>query len=244
MIVDAHAHCGRWYFPSFCDEPKAVSRLCDRHGIDRIVFSSSLAILYDMESGNRQTAEFIEEYERFYGYIYLNPAEPRASAREIERYAGRKDFVGVKLHPSYSGRSIGDPETLTLLEDLPEDLVILIHTWGPSSVDQFCQLAGRLPRLSFLMGHMGGTATTDWEAGIKGAERSPNVFLEICGSHLDYDRIGKAAAILGSKRILFGSDTTLISPAFALGQIQGSATSEEEKKDMLGRNALRLFNFG
>jgi predicted TIM-barrel fold metal-dependent hydrolase len=243
MIVDAHAHCGKWYFPSFCEKPEDVSKLCDRHGIDRIVFSSSLAILYDMESGNRQTAEFIGNDERFYGYVYLNPAEPEASAREIDRYAGREDFVGAKLHPSYSGRSIGDPETLALLEDVPEDLVILIHTWGPSSVGHLCQLAGQLPRLSFLMGHMGGTATDDWQAGIKGAERSPNVFLEICGSHLEYDRIGRATAALGSRRILFGSDTTLINPAFSIGQILGSAASEKEKKDMLGRNALRLFSF-
>ncbi len=243
MIIDVHAHCGRWFFPSFCESPGEVAELCDRYEIAKIVFSSSLAILYDMESGNRHTSQFVAEDERFYGYVYLNPTQPRASDREMERYLQLRKFVGVKLHPSYSGQPANSPATMELLAGLPEDKVALIHTWGPPAVDRVCEVASALPNLTILMGHMGGTGRNDWMAGIRGAESCPNIHLEICGSQLHHDRMAEAVARVGSRRILFGSDLTLISPAFSLGQVLESQISDQEKDQILGGNAARLLHF-
>lgn len=243
MIIDVHAHCGRWYFPSNVTEPSQVSRLCDTFEINQIVFSSSLAILYDMVEGNRQTSLFVEEDERFHGYIYLNPSEPGASEYEISRYAENPSFVGVKMHPSYSGEQADSLNTMGLMRKLEKKTKVLIHTWGQDGVRRVCNLATHFPELQFIMGHMGGTDVGGWMAGIEGARDAPNTHLEICGSLLNHDRIAQAVRTIGPERILFGSDTTLISPAWSIGQVTGSDILEEEKRKILYENAALLFGF-
>jgi len=244
MIIDVHAHCGRWYFPSNVNGPEKVSVLCDLYGIREIVFSSSLAILYDMAEGNLQTSSFIEEDERFHGYIYLDPADPAASEIEITRYGRNPSFVGVKMHPSYSGEQPDSQNTIGLMEELGEKTKVLIHTWGADGVRRVCNLASHFPDLQFIMGHMGGTDVGGWMAGIEGARTTPNTYLEICGSLLHRDRIARAVKKIGSGRILFGSDTTLISPAWSIGQVTGSGISEADKRRILHGNAAALFGFG
>jgi predicted TIM-barrel fold metal-dependent hydrolase len=243
MIIDVHAHCGRWYFPSDSWEAVQVSRLCDRYGIHRIVFSSSLSILYDMTEGNHQTSKFIEQDERFYGYLYLNPADPRGSESELKKYEGNPLFVGIKMHPSYSGENPDSPATIELMKMLPGGTNVLIHTWGPEGVRQVCSLASQCPDLNVIMGHMGGTHEEGWRAGIEGARTIPNTYLEICGSHLERDRIAEAVGTIGADRILHGSDLTLISPAWSIGQVMGAEIPEGDKRRILYGNAAKLFDF-
>lgn len=243
MIIDTHAHCGRWFFPTFCESPEKVGSLLDRYDIEKAIFSSSKAITYNMESGNREAEDFVRSDKRFYAYAYLNPRRLEACKDQIERYLGLEKFVGIKLHPSYSREAANSPNTLALLNLLPADKVVLVHTWGPSGVSQVSELARSSPTRAVIMGHMGGTEEAGWKASIEAAAQIPNVYLEICGSLLQYDRIGEAVRRLGSKRILFGSDMTLISPAFALGQVLDARIKEREKEQILRENALRLFPF-
>ena len=240
MIVDLHAHFGRWFFPTFADDPRAVSRLCDTFGIEKAVFSSSLAITYKMETGNRELARFLTYDPRFYGYIYVNPSRPQDSKREIHTYIQSSRFVGVKLHPSHSSAPADSPQTVRLLEALPEGKLVLVHTWGVDGVGQTCRLASKLPQHRFIMGHMGGTTESGWRAAIRESQGLPNVWLEICGSLLHYDRIAEAVDTLGPARIVFGSDMTLISPAFALGQVLDAAIPQSAKRMILRENALKL----
>jgi predicted TIM-barrel fold metal-dependent hydrolase len=215
--------------------------LCDLYDIRRIVFSSSLAILYDMVEGNRQTSQFIEEDERFHGYIYLDPADGHGSEAELSRYEDDPSFVGIKMHPSYSGENPDSQSTIELMKRLPEKSKVLIHTWGPDGVRRVCNLASKFPDHNVIMGHMGGTREQDWRSGIEGARVTPNTYLEICGSLLHRDRIAEAVGAIGPDRILHGSDATLISPAWSIGQVRGSDISEEEKGKILHDNASRLF---
>lgn len=243
MIIDAHAHCGKWFFPTFCESPGQVAGLCNRYQIEKAVFSSSRAITYDMESGNHETSQFIQSDSRFYAYVYLNPGEYDRSIREMETHFSDSRFVGVKLHPSYSGEPANSKATLKLLETLPEGKAILVHTWGRDGVNQVCELANALQTHPIIMGHMGGGAESEWRAGIEGALRCPNTYLEICGSVLHHDRLREAVDRVGSDRVVFGSDMTLLSPAFALGQVLDSEISEQDKRRILHDNAARLFGF-
>lgn len=243
MIIDVHAHCGKWFFPTFCEEAETVSKICDRFDIGRAVFSSSKAITYDMEAGNRDTAVFVEKDERFFGHLYLNPSDPRGSEREIRKYMARDRFVGVKLHPSYSGKSADSESTLRLLSHLPEGTPVLVHTWGESGVREVSRLAREAVSLRVIMGHMGGTDRNGWMAGIAAAAERENLFLEPCGSLLHRDRIAIAVEKAGADKLLFGTDMTLIDPSFSLGQILGASITEDAKRRILETNALNLFDF-
>ena len=243
MIIDVHAHCGKWFFPIFCDSPERVAELCDRYHIEKAVFSSSRAITYDMETGNREAAQFVQSDRRFYAYVYLNPRDSDRASYQMKTYFSNPRFVGVKLHPSYSGEPANSKATLKLLETLPEEKIVLVHTWGREGVNQVCELADAFPKHRFILGHMGGGAENEWRAGIEGGLRCPNTYLEVCGSVLQHDRIREAVDAVGSDRIVFGSDMTLLSPAFALGQILDSDIAEEDRRRILHDNAAKLFRF-
>ena len=72
-LIDIHAHWGEW--PFGC-KPQTVEDLCamlDRYDISAMLFSSSKAIQYDMEEGNRKLFAFLEADPRLYGYVTVNP---------------------------------------------------------------------------------------------------------------------------------------------------------------------------
>ncbi len=243
MIFDVHAHCGTWFFPTFCETPEQMSGICDRFGVEKVVVSSSRALTYDMVTGNAEALDFVKQDPRFFAYLYLNPNDLQGSRAQIDRYLEMDKFVGIKLHPSYTGLKADSEETLGLLDYLPHGAILLIHTWGEDGVGRVHHLAEKFPNFDVIMGHMGGTSRSGWMAAIDSASRIENVYLEICGSLLHYDRIKIAVGSAGAEKVLFGSDMSLLNPSFALGQIIGSSISEGDKKMILRNNAVRLFGF-
>lgn len=53
MIIDAHAHLGKWYFPIDNVSPLQMTENMKRLGIDRTIVSHSLSLTYDFREGNR-----------------------------------------------------------------------------------------------------------------------------------------------------------------------------------------------
>jgi hypothetical protein len=90
------------------------------------------------------------------------------------------------------------------------------------------------------MGHMGGD---NWQEGIEAAAKTNNIYLEPCSSFPDADKVLAAVEAVGPDRVLFGSDSNLLNPAFTVGMVADTDLSIEIKRKIFYENAQRLFNF-
>ncbi len=245
-IIDVHAHYGEWFFPIRTSKEADVMEFARKYGIEKIVFSSSLAIVYDLVEGNRRLKPLIDMHANFYGYVVLNPNYPELSEMMIEECFLDKKFVGVKIHPDYTGQLVSSETNIHLLElARKKRRIVLLHSWGEPGVKASSVVADTFPDLVVIMAHMGGDGLSGqgWKAAIHAAKTRNNVYLEICGSELHRDRIREAVEGLGYERILYGSDMTLITPDFAIGMVQEAEIPDEAKEAIFYHNAQKLFGF-
>jgi len=215
--------------------------LMDRHGIGRLVLSSAEAIVYDMDSGNRRLAEAIEGRGRLFGWVLANPNFLEASCEEMDRYLQRDNFVGVKIHPSYSRTEIGDPKMAALFEEIAKrNVPVEIHTYSAGAAQQVLEYGRRHPHMPIVMAHAGAL---EYEGAARCAAEVDNLFLEFCCSHALRRRVRRAIEIAGIERVVFGSDIDLLSPAFTLGMFEDATLSEDEARAAFSGNAERIFGW-
>lgn len=238
QVIDVHGHIGHWTFPTHCASVHHLQDYMERCQIAGTVVSHSLAITYDFVEGNARLAEAIQDAKGVWGYITLNPHYLAGSLAELDRYKEHPQFVGVKLHPEQQAYRLTDGNVLVLLEEVSElDLPVLVHTF-PGQTHDLCQVALQFPQIKFIMGHMGGD---DWAHGIAAAAARENIWLEPCSSFPAVGKVNRAVEALGSERVLFGSDSNLLHPAFVWGMLEDAGLSPEEMENIAYRNAQGLF---
>lgn len=238
MIIDVHAHAGPWFFSTEVGAAELNIELMDRYGIDRQIVSASEAVTYDMVSGNRWMAEVLAAHPRLLGYLVINPNELDEAARELERHQPSGRFVGVKIHTTYpdlplTSRETGEAFKLAAQAGLP----VLIHTWD-DSVLSLVDVLERHQELRIIAGHMGGPA---WRTAVEAACRTDRLYLEPCCSITDRDRFRYALDRAPLTQMLFGTDSTLVDPAIALGVVLDAELTEREYEHVMWRNAAALF---
>ncbi len=247
MIIDAHTHLGKWYFPIRQLTADDMLTTMERDGIDLSIISSSLAIVYDFREGNRELAEAICGHDQLLGYVAVNLNYVEDSIREMERYLGNgseanKQFVGVKVHPLLSKHRYDTPEGMALTHAAGAyNVPILIHTYSSAleSPWNVVPAAQAHPELPIILGHMGGDA---WWEGIRAAQESANLYLDICSTPTDLEKIRAGIDAIGAERMLFGTDATLFEATHILGALEDAGLSPEERDLIMWKNAMRLFN--
>jgi len=238
-IVDVHAHFGKWPFPIPVRNAEGLLRLMDEAEIEMCLLSSALAIVYDMREGNRALAEAIAPHPRLRGYVTLNANYLAESCEEMDRYLDGETFVGVKIHPSYQGRSAGSVENLRLMEQAAQrGRPLLIHTMGEEAVAETVEAAARFPEMKVILAHGGGVA---WQAAASKAGQAPNLYVEFCASACEYWKVTEGLRLAGAEKVLFGSDMDLISPHFIRGMYDSSEMDEETRRKVYRDNAIKLF---
>ena len=248
MVIDVHAHLGHWYFPISEMTPSDLLRQMDRFGIDCTLVSSSLALRYDFIRGNRELAESLVSTSRILAYVTVNLHYPHESIDQIHAYKDYRDsmgirrFVGVKIHPMINNKRFDSKAGFLVAEAAcPADMPRLLHTDGSEreTPRQILPVLQEFPDLKIILAHAGGL---DWHLATDIADSGPHVFAEICSSCSSPDKILQLMDAFGSNRVLFGTDTTLFHPGYALGMVQDAPLSNEERVRILGGNALQLFS--
>lgn len=245
-IIDAHAHYGKWFFPIYASDMRSIKDLMLRFNMKAAICSSSKAIVYNLIEGNRELFQSLDPSSGIYGYVTVNPNYLELSKDEIKRYLELPEFRGVKFHTTYSGVPIDSKEFRELIEYAePYDKPFLLHTYSQKDVRDVENLAKRFGGVKFIMGHMGGTETSwtgkNWKSAISASSEYSNIYLEICMTHLEAGKIEEAVERVGSQRILYGSDMTLLNPAHTIGMIMSSEISKEDKERIFYINAKGLF---
>lgn len=238
MIFDVHAHTGQWYFAMTTGNVETNSAQLDAFGIDVQVVSPVEGITYDPGSANAKTVDALATDPRIYGYVVANPRLPEQTERDLDRYAGRPEFVGVKIHPWYADSEASERTMLRLWDVLAErGLPVLFHTWGPP-VLELPQILQARPGLRIIAAHMGGS---HWWDGVEAATRTDRLWLEPSCSIVDRGKLESAVDRLGTGRLLFGTDATLIHPAWSLAMYEELDLDEADRHRVMWTNAVELF---
>jgi len=246
FIVDSHAHLGPYYnFHIPFNDAEGMMASMDALGIDIACIAPHISIGPDFRSGNALAEKVASSYpKRFIGAITLNPNYPAAVLPELRRYETSSAMRAIKLHPSLHDYPAGGKVYRNIYEEAGRmGLPVATHTWfgdARCTPKLYGEIAKEYPETTFLLIHSGGEARGIGEA-TEAALSAENVYLETCGS-LTFGTVEKMVDAIGSRRVVFGSDMPFIDPAAQVGKVIYAPIPEKSKRDILGRNAKRIFN--
>ena len=207
----------------------------------RMAVSSSHASLIDTRA-NVEMAEVVKRYpDRFRAYWVINPNYPERMQNEIVQFSEMDGFVGFKFLSDYHEYPLTGPRYEPALKHADEHgLLVLMHTWGQSRFnppDLVEKLANKYANIIFLMGHSG---YGEWQKAIQVARDYPNVYLELTAAYAVNGVIEWMVEKAGSRKVLFGTDLPWFDPHYGIGCILFSRITDEDKHNILHRNAERL----
>lgn len=173
---------------------------------------------------------------------------------------------GIKIHPVYQGVPIDDERYTRILSRAGElGLAVLIHAgWDIGFPGNDYALPGRIARalrvsgdVKVILAHMGGWRSwreaedifADSNAMIDTAfslgSFTPNGDGYYEGGEdcamLEADEFVGIVRAFGADRVLFGTDSPWASQADSLRDIEALPLTEDEKRKILGENAMKLF---
>ena len=240
FVFDAHAHVG-----PRCEIDRDVSPSRLLANMDAIGIDVTCAMAFTPSAGatlsrhNDFVCHFISNSPgRLKGYCWVNPNYPEFMEKELARCFDELGFSGIKLHTHprhpYDGPRYAPMYEFANARRLP----ILAHTWGDDWLRQFAAMARKYPDATFLAAHTGGG---DIKVSVEEAKRTPNLYLELCLSAGTPYEVEYLVKEVGAARLVWGSDQVLISPAHQIGRVIFADISEDDKREILGENARRVF---
>lgn len=264
-IIDMHGHLGPLpgaYLPRATLEKMNCSLL--RAGVRRIVCSHHEALFGDMDHGNAAMQLAINKYPNiFSGYWAINPNNQGKVDDLINKFKVSSGFVGFKVLPDYHSYPLSGIKYDNIFSYAHEQrLLVLVHTWGKSvynNPEQLAQVARKYPNAVFLMGHSG---YGQWEDSVGIAKELSNVYLELTAVYVAHDfamfpagsgtplPISSCLHVNGiieymvqrasSEKIVFGTDLPWYSPWFAAGAVLFSHITDDDRQNIMFRNAEKL----
>ena len=242
-VIDMHGHMGPWrgiYFPRASAE--AMIHTMDQCGVRMLVFCHHAA-LFCPEIGNAANLEAVRKFpDRLRAYLAINPHYPDSVAADLAGFDDNRDvFVGLKILASYHQVCWDDPRYEPAWKFADErGLMVLGHTWSGSQYDgqeMVRRMAGRCPNVRLLLGHCLHGA---WDAAAAIAKEFPNVYLELTAVLDDRGPLEKFVAAGLSEKLLFGTDLPWFDPHHGIGAVLSAEISDEDRHNILHRNAEKL----
>jgi uncharacterized protein len=140
--------------------------------------------------------------DRFYGWVFVNPAGPVEPLPEIERCLRTPGIIGVKAHPfwhNYPVRLLSDVAALCRELKLPLLIHLGIHDHG-----DYRALPEALPGLKVVYAHAGIPFQIELA---EYARTHANIYLDLASAEYVDLRIARhAIRVAGPDKILFGTD--------------------------------------
>ena len=255
-VIDAHAH-----FSGFLEGGKlppgvaTLFRAMDRCGINLSVFSNSSAIgapdVEGFRAGNEAAIAAMKKHPgRLLAYLVFQPHFVDASLAMAERIlepdpgpAGFK-LHGVAHHYPVDGEGYRRAYQFAHEHKLP----VLFHVKSSHGAETptlrneplpvvLSRVLSEFTGMRLIIAHY-GRGIDDW-AGF--TAKHPNAFMETAASGVPFRVLERTVAAAGPGRILFGSDSTYLSPGAQLAKIAFADISEEAKKQILASNARQMF---
>lgn len=215
--------------------PHVLKQISDSAHIEKVIASPFDGVLDSerIEQANEDMLEIVAANEFLYQWVVIDPRNDNTFA-QAERMLKHKKCVGIKLHPvchKYSLEEYGDK-----VFSFADQFSAIVQIHPEKSADYIVPFADRYTKARFIMAHLGGEAHI---RAVKNAKHG-NVYVDTSGmASLKNMIIEYTVSQIGSKRILFGTDTH--SAASQRGRIEFSMISDQDKENILFHNAKELF---
>jgi predicted TIM-barrel fold metal-dependent hydrolase len=244
LIVDIHVHLGpadRLYIVH--SDAAGLVHAMDQAGIDRACLFAGAGIAPDYRMGNDLTAAAARQYpDRFVPFAVFNPNFPEDIEAELARCFDALGMRGIKLHTGFHQYPADGPNYRAVFEYADaHGLLVISHGWGPPGALE--RLARTYRNVTCVVAHAGGNfdGRLPTEA-INVARRLDNVYLDLASSIVPYGGIERTVELVGAEKLLYGSDMPWMDSAYQLGRVLFARLTDEQKEQILGRNAQRLLN--
>lgn len=250
MIIDFHCHVGmtdsmwgRWE-----NDGKSQVKAMDKYGVDIagcFAVPSFLATVEQFQEQNDFVLNAVKQFpDRLVGTCTVTPLHGEKALQQIERYVS-EGMRAIKLYPPGSGYPIDSPIVEPIIEKAVElGVPVCIHTDYSNKVCtpyQFATLASRYPEAKLVMLHMGMDSDMVYFTPeiVKDLD---NVYLEMSATPpIPNHIIERPVQILGSEKVLFGTDHPTHNVPCVLKKVEEAQVSEKDKRNILENNAKKLF---
>ena len=206
----------------------------ERFGIGEIGYSTYAAVLSasNIQAENEYLYELSSQAENIYQWVVIHP-EQENTFLQAERMLSHRKALGIKIHSplhKYDICSYGD-KIFSFANKMKA--VVLMH---PDKISEMPEFADKYPNMTLIIAHLGSMAHID---AIKAAKHG-NIYTDTSGGLSSLNNIIEyAVESIGSKKILFGTDT--YSPAFQYSRLALARISQADKENIFYKNAMRLF---
>jgi len=228
----------------------------DDRGISRSVV---LNIGWESQDICCQTNDYIMESiarypERLIGFCAVQPLDIKAAIREVERCSvGGAKGIG-ELRPDVQGFDLNQNKSLDAFVEviIRNKMVLSLHASEPVGHEYpgkgnivpglLYEFIKRYPQLKVILAHFGG-GLPFYELMPEVKQLLQNTYYDTAAAPFLYSPdIYKALdTIIGSEKLLFGSDWPLIDPERVIDQVKAAGLGREQMNNILYGNAERLF---
>lgn len=247
-VIDAHTHIHCYYEKGWHQNPDFTSmesfiQQQDVLGINCSVTSPHALVDGMTELTNRQAAEAAERFPgRVYGYINVAPFDGMDICKKnIETYAKNPAFVGFKLLGGYHG-DYTEPEYTYAMDFANEaGCPVLCHTWSNKpALSIMVAAVEKRPGMKLLMAHQGGGSKLCTQQAAPFVREIPNLYMELCGSLYNPLSFADIAQLVGTDKMIFGTDSINLDVRFDFGRLAFSDLSDADKRKIFAGNFLRI----
>ncbi len=253
MIIDAHIHRG--LMPAQYVYDTSLGRLLER--MDALHIGTAVSshcrslIAGDIEDGARVSSE---EYKASGGRIrslfYCDPRIAEKSIAVMEAYRGDPAFCGIKIHPSWCWTPAGDESYRPIWEYARRaGLPILSHSWDLSALnpkqlysypEKFERYIAEYGDVTLVFAHSGGRYNAIKCACALGRKYG-NVCFDIAGDLYENGFLEYLVGEVGSERVMFGSDYTMMDQRTMMGVVLGADITAKDRENIFENTAARVY---
>ena len=258
FVIDAHTHVMEKTIPTnppvkeeWNFTPQTLIERMDETGVDMsIIINTGERTKEENIKQNNYYAEKAKQHSnRIAGFIAsCIPPFGEFALLEMDRCVKELSAKGIKLYPFAWGYPVDSEITYPFIERaIKHKIAIYIHSDFNSKYNnpyQITRLADIFPDATLIMAHMG--YDVDMYPLVPDiVKKYENVILETSAtmSWPQYVYV-KSVKILGSDRIVFGSDAPPLDMALALKQVEQAeklwGLKKEDKKQILGANIAKI----
>lgn len=258
MIIDTHAHIfpekiaekavegiGGFYDLNMSYDGKlsTLLKIGDKAGVDKFVVQSVATTAAQVTAINNFIVESVSKHpDRLIGFATIHPDFDDIPG-EIDR-AICMGLKGVKIHPDFQHFEIDCEKAYKIYECIEGRLPILVHTgdyrYEWSRPERMARVIDDFPKLDVIGAHFGGWSVWEHAAEVLSKKR---IWVDTSSSlyALSPEKAAELIKAYGVDRVLFGTDFPMWNASDELKMFARIPLTEEEKQQILHKNAEKLF---